>query len=51
MPKLTVTLEPELVERMDALIAASGDPSSLVTYGGRSAVIAEALRAYLDGRE
>ena len=52
MPKVSVTIEPYLLLQMDAMIAeAAEDPSSLVTYGGRSAFICEALREYISRHE
>lgn len=51
MPRVTVTVEPYLLARMDEMIAASSDPSSLVTYGGRSAFVCEALREYISRHE
>lgn len=52
MPKVTVTIEPYLLQRMDAaILQAESDPTSLVTYGGRSAFICEALREYIERHE
>jgi metal-responsive CopG/Arc/MetJ family transcriptional regulator len=50
LSRVTVMLPTEVLERMDAMIAASQDPSSLVTYGGRAAFIREALWEYIQRR-
>ena len=47
--RVTVTIDPFTVAAMDAAIARSQAPESLVTFGGRSAFVRDAVRAFLEG--